>query len=57
LTVIRGNSEIVRENLSGDPGTTELIDEVRGAADRAAGLVRQLLTFGRRTAASRWFWI
>jgi PAS domain S-box-containing protein len=51
LTVIRGNSEIVRENLADDPGAVELVDEVRGAAERAAGLVRQLLTFGRRQAA------
>jgi PAS domain S-box-containing protein len=51
LTVIRGNSEIIRDSLSADPGTAELVDEVRGAADRGAGLVRQLLTFGRRQAA------
>jgi signal transduction histidine kinase/ActR/RegA family two-component response regulator len=49
LTVIRGNAEILRENCSEDAG--ELVDEVRGAAERASGLVRQLLTFGRRQAA------
>jgi PAS domain S-box-containing protein len=51
LTVIRGNSEIVRESLANAPALAELADEVRGAAERAAGLVRQLLTFGRRQAA------
>ena len=51
LTVIRGNSEMIQEGVSGDPRILELIDEVRGAAERAAGLVRQLLTFGRRQAA------
>jgi PAS domain S-box-containing protein len=51
LTVIRGNAELVRLNVSDDPGTVELVDEVRGAADRAAALVRQLLTFARRQPA------
>jgi PAS domain S-box-containing protein len=51
LTVIRGNSEIIREGVTADLPTAELVDEVRGAAERAAGLVRQLLTFGRRQTA------
>jgi two-component system cell cycle sensor histidine kinase/response regulator CckA len=46
LTVIRGNAEW----LAGATGGTEaarMVDEVQQAADRAAGLVRQLLTFSR----------
>ena len=51
LTVIRGNADLLRETDSGAEGYTELIDDVRGAADRAAGLIRQLLTFSRRQPA------
>jgi two-component system cell cycle sensor histidine kinase/response regulator CckA len=47
LTVIRGNSELIRDVLE-DAGKIGLVDEVCLAADRAAGLVRQLLTFSRR---------
>ena len=45
LTVIRGNSELLRSTVADG---SELLDEVCIAAERAAGLVRQLLTFSRR---------
>ena len=48
LTVIRGNADLIKEGMADGPSADELLDDIRGAADRAAGLVRQLLTFGRR---------
>ncbi len=48
LTVIRGNAELLRDPTPGTEPDPELLDEIRGAAERATGLVRQLLTFGRR---------
>lgn len=48
LTVIRGYSELVLGRLApGDPARREM-DEVKKAADRAAGLTSQLLAFSRR---------
>lgn len=48
LTVIRGYSELILSRLgSGDPARREM-EEVKKAADRAAGLTRQLLIFSRR---------
>ncbi len=48
LTVIQGNAELLRDPTPGATLDPELLDEIRGAAERATGLVRQLLTFGRR---------
>ena len=48
LTVIKGNADLMKEGLPDGLTADELVDDIRGAADRAAGLVRQLLTFGRR---------
>lgn len=45
LTVIRGNAELLRPGLP--PDAARMADEVRQAADRAADLTRQLLTFAR----------
>jgi len=51
LTVIHGNAELLRDSQL-DPDTAfELVEDIRGASERAAGLVRQLLTFGRRQQA------
>jgi PAS domain S-box-containing protein len=50
LTVIRGNAELVAMHPNDLPDP-ELIEDIRGAADRATGLVRQLLAFGRRQPA------
>ncbi|MDB5312059.1 MAG: Blue-light-activated protein [Gemmataceae bacterium] len=46
LTVIRGNAELLLA-AADSPDGVRMVDEVRMAADRAAGLVRQLLTFSR----------
>ena len=48
LTVILGNVEL-QTTLNGDnPAVVESLDEIRSAAERAAGLTRQLLAFSRR---------
>jgi len=48
LTVIRGYSELILSRLgAGDPAKREM-EEVKKAADRAAGLTSQLLAFSRR---------
>ncbi len=48
LTVVLGNADLLDAHLPSGPEATELLDELRGAGERAAGLVRQLLTFSRR---------
>ncbi len=48
LTVIRGNTDLLRPAVGAGSCGSSLLDEVSVAADRAAGLVRQLLTFSRR---------
>ena len=47
LTVVRGAADLLRDAPSGSDRARELADEVGKAADRAAGLVRQLLAFSR----------
>lgn len=52
LTVIRGYSELILSRLApGDPAHREM-EEVKKAADRAAGLTSQLLAFSRRQFVS-----
>jgi signal transduction histidine kinase/CheY-like chemotaxis protein len=53
LTVIRGNAELLREDIALDPVGRDAIDAVLRASDRARDLVRQILTFSRRDAARR----
>ena len=48
LTVIGGYSELLLSRLEGDECHVE---EISGAANRAAGLTRQLLAFGRKQVA------
>jgi two-component system, cell cycle sensor histidine kinase and response regulator CckA len=48
LTVIRGNTEILQEEIEPGSSMAELNDEVDTAAKRAADLTRQLLAFSRR---------
>ncbi len=48
LTAIRGNADLLLDDLpQGDPAREE-VDEIRTAADRAAELTHQLLAFSRR---------
>jgi PAS domain S-box-containing protein len=48
LVVITGNAELLAEALPSDHVGQADLKEIKQAADRAAGLVRQLLTFSRR---------
>jgi PAS domain S-box-containing protein len=48
LTAIRGNAELLLMDLPEADPAREDVDEIRRAADRAAGLTRQLLAFSRR---------
>ena len=48
LTVIKGNADLMRMELDPASGLHTEIEEVRTAADRAAGLTRQLLAFSRK---------
>lgn len=48
LTVILGYSALMRSRLADQPKPLEDLDQISGAAERAATLTRQLLTFARR---------
>jgi PAS domain S-box-containing protein len=48
LTVIISYSELLAAQLSHDPRISRDVQEIRHAADRAAALTRQLLSFSRR---------
>src|SRR3954462_11881604 len=48
LTVIRGYSELMLEELTTSDPLRDEVEEIKKAADRAAGLTRQLLAFSRR---------
>jgi len=48
LTAILSNAEFLREDLPADSKLGGDVDEIRKAADRAAILTRQLLSFSRR---------
>jgi PAS domain S-box-containing protein len=48
LTSIIGFSHLLGQELESDSPLKEFVDEIRKAADRAASLTRQLLTFSRR---------
>ena len=52
LVVIRGSAEFVRADLPPQHASQPDLLEVMRAADRAAGLVRQLLAFARRQPPS-----
>ena len=51
LSVIQGYADYVDGEVADRPGAVAGIAEIRRAADRAASLTRQLLTFGRRDVA------
>src|SRR3972149_831342 len=48
LTGILGYGELLRARVAGDPQALADLDEISRAAERAATLTRQLLTFARR---------
>jgi PAS domain S-box len=48
LTVIISYSELIQSQADGDPVLAADVAEIRNAADRAAALTRQLLSFSRR---------
>jgi two-component system cell cycle sensor histidine kinase/response regulator CckA len=49
LTTIRGNASLALTELPPGQGPREDLEQIEQAADRAAGLTRQLLAFARRT--------
>ncbi len=51
LTVISGNADLMHQLPPDAPAFSQRLDDVRDAAFRAAGLVRQLLTFSRRQSS------
>src|SRR4051794_38340674 len=48
LTVITGYAGLAASELGPEHPTRSLLDEIRGAGDRAADLTKQLLAFSRR---------
>jgi len=48
LTIVRGNLDLLRDDVTLSGDARELLDEVGRAAARAADLTRQLLAFGRK---------
>ena len=48
LTAIKSYSELLIEDMAANRGRVEDVKEIREAADRAAGLTRQLLAFSRQ---------
>jgi PAS domain S-box-containing protein len=50
LTAIRGNAELLFHHLKTDPARLSEVEEIVHAADRAAGMTRQLLAFSRKHA-------
>ncbi len=48
LTVIGGNGQIVRSELSDEDPVSQMLDEIVSASESAASLTRQLLAFSRR---------
>jgi PAS domain S-box-containing protein len=48
LTVIHGHAAILKEALGAEQGTGQHVDRIVAAAERAAAMTRQLLSFTRR---------
>jgi PAS domain S-box-containing protein len=53
LTVIGGYCDMLLDELAPDDPLCEEVGQIRGAAERAASLTAQLLTFGRKQPAER----
>jgi PAS domain S-box-containing protein len=51
LTGILGGAEILRRALADRPDLLDVVEELRGAALRSAGLTKQLLAFARKPSA------
>ncbi len=51
LTVVIGAGQLLRSKVAERGDERELVDEILGAAEQAAGLTAQLLAFGRRSPA------
>jgi two-component system cell cycle sensor histidine kinase/response regulator CckA len=52
LMVIRGNADLVHDNILAEGDARRRIQEILQATDRAAGLTSQLLAFSRKQVAS-----
>jgi two-component system cell cycle sensor histidine kinase/response regulator CckA len=52
LTVILGYSQILADGLPPDSRLADSTGQIKSAADRAAGITRQLLAFSRKTVLS-----
>jgi two-component system, cell cycle sensor histidine kinase and response regulator CckA len=52
LTVILGYSQILADSVSADSRQAESVVQIKSAADRAAGITRQLLAFSRKQVLS-----
>lgn len=53
LTVISGYCELLTMSLTGDEENLQMVNEITGAAQRAADLTRQMLAFSRGQAVQR----
>jgi PAS domain S-box-containing protein len=52
LGIITGYGELLRKRVGADPRLIKCVDDIIKAADRAAGLTRQLLAFSRKRSSS-----
>lgn len=53
LTAIRGYATVARQKIQGDHPASHALGRVEEAADQAEGVIRGLLTFGRRSVAEK----
>ena len=53
IAAILGNTELARQDASGNPLAMESLNEIRKSATRARALVQQILSFSRRQPTAR----